>query len=173
MKKAISYIGDTLGEAKIPWVITLGNHDPEPLAGYGKKIPGFMCFHIPLLEMREMVMSSKVIGTRHEPECPSYIRSKLFPAVKERGDVLAMFNGHDHQNNYIGNYKGIKMGYFGVAGYGPYPRIPKDDPANDHIRCGRVLLINESDPANFTTWMRFAGGEKSWETEAYKKYNKL
>lgn len=140
---------------------------------HGKKVPGLMFFHIPLVEIRQMVASSKVVGTRHEPECPSNVESKLLPAIIERGDVLGVFHGHDHQNNYYGKFKGVYMGYDGVAGYNPYPKIPVGDPANMHIRGGRVFLIEESNPAVFKTWMRFEGGGKSWETDAYIEYNKL
>lgn len=139
----------------------------------GKKVYGLMFFHIPLVEIRQMVAGSKVVGVRHEPECPSNTTSKLLPAVIERGDILGMFHGHDHQNNYYGKYQGVMMGYDGVAGYGPYPRIPQDDPANDYIRGGRVFVVREADPTDIKTWMRFAGGQKNWESEAYVKYNKL
>lgn len=138
----------------------------------GKKIPGFMFFHIPLVEIKQLI-GTKIVGLRHENECPSYVSSGLYGAILDRGDVLGMFHGHDHQNNYIGKLNGIMMGYVAVAGYNPYPRIPADDPSNNYIRGGRVFLIDEADPAGFKTWVRFADGSKNWESEAYMKYNKL
>ncbi len=138
---------------------------------YGKKIPALMFFHVPLLEIKQMVAGSKIIGSRQEPEVTSNINSGMFAAILDRGDVKGLSHGHDHQNNYMGIWKGVMMGYSGVTGYNCYPHIPKDDPANNHIRGGRVFLIRESEPGNIKTWMRFAGGEKNWETESYIKYN--
>ncbi len=139
-------------------------------AQWGKKIPSLMFFHIPLPEIKEMVMTTKTIGTRHEPECPSNINSGMFAAVLDRGDVLGIFHGHDHLNNYVGKWKGIMMGYVSVAGFRPYPYFPKDDIGQSHIRGGRVFLLNENDPNHFQTWIRFNDGHRSWESEDYIKY---
>ncbi|MBN1542221.1 metallophosphoesterase family protein [candidate division KSB1 bacterium] len=172
---------DSHGDSKIPgarydWIkidqISWYDRTSKALeTRYGKKIPSLMFFHIPLPEIREMAMTTKTIGMRQEPECPSNINSGMFAAVLHRGDVLGIFHGHDHQNNYVGKWKGILMGYQGVAGFTPYPHVPKDDPSNDHVLGGRVFLLNESEPEKFKTWMRFKGGHRNWETEEYFMYN--
>jgi UDP-2,3-diacylglucosamine pyrophosphatase LpxH len=140
-------------------------------AKYGRKIPGLMFFHIPLQEFKEMAINRETIGERHEPESPSKINSGMFAAVLDRGDVKGIFCGHDHRNNYLGLWHGIQLGFDGVAGYGPYPDIPKDDIANGRARGGRLFLITESAPASYQTWIRFSDGTANWESlsENYTK----
>lgn len=138
---------------------------------YGAKVPGLMFFHIPLPEFHEMVMTKKVLGERHEPESPSAINGGLFGAVLDRGDVMGIFCGHDHVNNYVGRFNGVVLGQVGVAGYYGYPHTPPEDPTNDHARGGRVLLLSEAEPGKFKTWMRFRDGSVNWEhwSDAYEK----
>lgn len=140
---------------------------------YGAKIPGLMFFHIPLPEFTEMAMKAKIVGTRHEPECPSPVNSGMFTAVLERGDVRGIYCGHDHVNNYMGRWRGVELGYDGALGHFAYPKLPPDDPGNDHVRGGRVFEIRDGIPATHTTWMRFKGGLKNWEagSPAYMKDN--
>ncbi|HVU31959.1 MAG TPA: metallophosphoesterase family protein [Opitutaceae bacterium] len=140
-------------------------------AKYGHKIPGLMFFHIPLPEFHEMVMTKKTIGERHEPESTPKINSGMFAAVFERGDVKGIFCGHDHVNNYLGYWRGVMLGYDGVAGYMPYPHIPDDDAANGQARDGRVFLLDQAHPGQFKTWIRFSDGSTNWESssESYLK----
>lgn len=132
---------------------------------HGAKIPGLMFFHIPLPEFHDMIESKKIIGERHEPECPSAINGGMFAAVHDRGDVKGIFCGHDHVNNYVGLWRGVALGYDGTVGFGAYPRVPLEDPSNNRARGGRVFLIAESDPWHFKTWMRFKDGSTNWESE--------
>ena len=48
-------------------------------------------------------------GMLHEYPCPGYYNHGQFDAMVERGDVLAMFTGHDHTNAFGVNYKGIDI----------------------------------------------------------------
>jgi hypothetical protein len=137
---------------------------------FGSKIPGLMFFHIPLPEFREMILTRKVLGERHEPESPSSVNGGLFAAVLERGDVMGIFCGHDHVNNYVGLYRGIALGYVGVAGYRGYPHTPPEDVTNDRARGGRVLLLDQTQSGKFKTWMHFRDGTTNWEhwSDAYE-----
>lgn len=122
--------------------------------GHGRKIPGIMFFHIPLQEFVELVKKGKIVGDRFEDSGCSKIHSSLFASVLERGDVRGIFCGHDHVNNFVGLWKGVKLGYDASATYSDY-NLPDDHPAVNRTRGGRVFFIRESDPWNFTTWMRF------------------
>ena len=130
---------------------------------YGAKVPGLMFFHIPLPEFRDMVMSKKIIGERHEPESPSNVNSGLFSAVLDRKDIKAIFCGHDHVNNYLGWYRGVALGQVGVVGYHGYPHTPVADVTNDRARGARVIVLDEKQPGQFTTWMRFRDRSVNWE----------
>jgi 3',5'-cyclic AMP phosphodiesterase CpdA len=140
-------------------------------ARFGRKIPGLMFFHIPLPEFHEMIETRKVIGERHEPESPSAINGGLFGALLDRGDVMGVFCGHDHVNNYVGRFHGITLGQVGVVGYYGYPHTPPADVTNDRARGARVLLLDEAEPGKFKTWMRFRDGSINWEhwSDAYEQ----
>lgn len=44
----------------------------------------------------------------------------IIAAFKERGDVIALFCGHDHSNDYVNDFEGILLGYGRKTGYGCY-----------------------------------------------------
>ncbi len=48
-------------------------------------------------------------GVLNEYPCPGYYNAGQFDAMVERGDVLAMFTGHDHTNAFSVKYKGINI----------------------------------------------------------------
>lgn len=48
-------------------------------------------------------------GTIRETPCPGYANYGQFDAMVEKGDVLAMFTGHDHTNAFGVEYKGIDI----------------------------------------------------------------
>ena len=48
-------------------------------------------------------------GTLNETPCPGYPNYGQFDAMVEKGDVLAMFTGHDHTNAFGVKYKGIDI----------------------------------------------------------------
>lgn len=48
-------------------------------------------------------------GTLNETPCPGYYNYGQFDAMAEKGDVLAMFTGHDHTNAFGVKYNGIDI----------------------------------------------------------------
>lgn len=48
-------------------------------------------------------------GLLNEMPCPGYYNHGQFAAMVERGDVLAMFTGHDHTNAFGVKYQGIDI----------------------------------------------------------------
>lgn len=161
------------------WLLDSGMYAPEPIGGYdwihcdqvawyertsrslearyGRKVPGIMFFHIPLLEFGQMIAAGKFLGERNEPECPANVNSGLFAALLDRGDVKGVFCGHDHTNTYVGEWFGVRLGYDYSAGYDGYS-LKEGDPRAARGRGGRVFLIKESDPWHFETWIRFEDG---------------
>lgn len=135
---------------------------------YGKKIPGLMFFHIPLQEFRTMYDNDAykiahpelglkpqhgVVGERNEDECPGPFNSGLFSAMLERGDVKGVFVGHDHVNNYVGNYFGITLGYSANTGFATYGLGGTE---NNRLRGARVFTVKEDSPETFETHMVYA-----------------
>ena len=67
-----------------------------------------------------------------------------FKAFKEKGDVFALFVGHDHNNSFHKEYEGITLGYTQGSGFNTYG--PGDK------RGVRILSFNENDVRNFETY---------------------
>lgn len=68
-----------------------------------------LLFHIPLPEYNEAARSENAIlrGTRMEEACAPKLNTGMFAAMKEAGDVMGMFVGHDHDNDYAVMWKDI------------------------------------------------------------------
>ncbi len=78
----------------------------------GKPLPALAYFHICVPEYNLLVAdSTKYFGHSRERCCPSDINSGFFSTVLEQGDVMGMFVGHDHSNDFIGLWKRIALGY--------------------------------------------------------------
>ena len=82
----------------------------------GKVIPGMMAFHIPLIENNKAYdnRSNKEIvyewdGDKNEAICASNTDTALLETIFERGDIKAIVTGHDHKNDYMLNYYGVKL----------------------------------------------------------------
>ena len=50
-------------------------------------------------------------GTRMEEACAPKLNTGMFAAMKESGDVMGIFVGHDHDNDYAVMWKGILLAY--------------------------------------------------------------
>lgn len=72
------------------------------------------------------------------------INTGEFMAFKEKGDVFALFVGHDHNNSFYKEYEGITLGYTQGAGFNTYG--PGDK------RGVRVLTFNEENVRDFETY---------------------
>lgn len=82
-------------------------------------------------------------GTLRETPCPGYENHGQFGAMAEKGDVLAMFTGHDHTNAFGVEYKGIDIvnslstRYIGLF---------------HSTQCGyRVIEVDERDTSSYET----------------------
>ena len=82
-------------------------------------------------------------GDLREYPCPPYYNNGQFDAMLEMGDVLATVSGHDHENSFEIDYKGIKIINTPTIGFNAY---------NDINIGARVFVINENDPENFETY---------------------
>ena len=71
------------------------------------------------------------------------INTGEFKAFKEKGDVFALFVGHDHNNSFYKEYDGITLGYTQGAGFNTYG--PGDR------RGVRILTFNEDNVRAFET----------------------
>lgn len=93
--------------------------------------------------------NAPMYGIRREKVCAPALNSGMFLAMKEQGDVLATFVGHDHDNDYAVYWHGILLAYGRFTG-GPteYTNLPNG---------ARVIELTENSKV-FRTWIRTAKG---------------
>lgn len=77
-----------------------------------------------------------------EYPCPGYYNYGQLDAMAERGDVLAVFSGHDHVDSYRTELNGVKIITTPGATFHSY--------GSDLIRGARFITVNENDPSAFT-----------------------
>lgn len=121
-------------------------------ANGGVPLPSLAFFHIPLPEYNEAASDENaiLIGRRMEKACAPVLNTGMFTAMKEAGDVMATFVGHDHDNDYSVMWKGILL---------TYGRYTGGNTVYNHLPNGaRVILLKEN-ARTFTTWLRLKGGE--------------
>lgn len=122
---------------------------------YNKKndtLPALAFFHIPLPEYRTAYnkLKTDLPGSRREAECAPELNTGMFYAMHSRGDVMATFTGHDHDNDYVAPYLGIWLCYGRfTGGKTTYTKIKNG---------ARIIELHEGQ-RTFTTWVRLFGGE--------------
>lgn len=119
---------------------------------YGKTLPALAFFHIPLHEYMNVWNFFNTTGIQQDSICCQALNGGLFMAFKEQGDVKATTCGHDHANDFCGDYYGIKLCYgrkTGVGCYGPPEGIQ---------RGARVFEIKYSPSFSMKTWIRQEDG---------------
>ena len=123
-------------------------------ANGGVAMPALAFFHIPLPEFHEAAQneSSYFVGTRKEKACAPEINTGLAAAMLEAGDVMGIFVGHDHVNDYVVDWRGILLGYGRFTGGATvYHDIPQGNG-------GRVIELTEGS-RTIKTWIRIEGGK--------------
>ena len=148
-----------------------GSYAPEGVGGYGwiaqdqvywyrrlarragaagDSPPALAFFHIPLPEYREVWATQPCRGVRYEDVCCPKLNSGMFTALHEAGEVLGVFVGHDHVNDYDGSLHGIRLCYGRATGYHTYGR-------EGMARGARLIRLTEGE-RGFRTWLRLDGG---------------
>ena len=129
------------------------NTSEEIEAYAGHQVPGMMFFHIPLQEFYEIWLNKEQTGTegtKQDPVCAGPLNSGMFTAMVERDDIKAVVCGHDHINDYAGEFCGIKLCYASNIGYDTYH--------DDAMMGGRVFVIHEDNPDEIETYMSYVSG---------------
>lgn len=136
----------------------------------GEYLPGFVFQHIPVPEYFDIIEKVNFFtkgrveayksrkntfyrldketlargGFMHEAPATPDINTGEFEAMKEKGDIFAMYVGHDHNNSFYKNLDGIDLGYCQGAGFNTYG--PGDK------RGVRIFNFNENDVRNYHTY---------------------
>lgn len=117
----------------------------------GKPLPALAFFHIPLPEYNEAATDENAIlrGTRMEEACAPKLNTGMFAAMKECGDVMGMFVGHDHDNDYAVMWKDILLAY---------GRFTGGNTEYNHLPNGARIIVLDEGARTFTTWIRQKDG---------------
>jgi hypothetical protein len=130
----------------------------------GTPLPSLMFFHIPIPEYMEAAMdqNASLYGSRREPMCSPRLNSGLYAAMVEMGDVMGIFCGHDHDNDFAVDHYGIMLAYGRFSG---------GSTSYNHLRGNgaRVIEITEG-KRTIHSWIRLASGEKQQDTYFPKDY---
>lgn len=122
-------------------------------------------FHIPLAEYPLMSANrNNLIGHYNEDECNGKVNTGMFAAMLESGDVVGTFVGHDHDNDYIGNYMGIGLAYGRYSGGNTVYN-------NLGLNGCRVIELKENEKG-FSTYIRLRGGEKIFPVDFPESFQK-
>ncbi len=121
----------------------------------GKVIPGIMAFHIPLIENNHAYNNRNnpdIVyewnGEKNEAICSSNTDTTLLETIFERGDIKAIVTGHDHINDYMFNYKGVKLTNS--------PNISDLTYYNARVQGGRMFDLNyETVGTNVKTYVSY------------------
>ncbi|WP_290539983.1 metallophosphoesterase family protein [Alistipes sp.] len=119
----------------------------------GRTLPALAFFHIPLPEYNQASADEQtvMIGTRMERACSGALNTGMFAAMKEAGDVMGVFVGHDHDNDYSVLWHHILLAYGRYTGGNTeYNHLPNG---------ARVILLKEGE-RRFETWICEAGGRR-------------
>lgn len=115
----------------------------------GMPLPALTFMHIPLPEYK-LLDTLTLVGERFEGIASPMVNSGLFASMLEMKDVMGVFVGHDHANNYIGIHQDIALAFGQVSGLDAY---------GDFDRGSRIIELKEGDYA-FDTWIRTGEGAR-------------
>ncbi|MDR1169367.1 MAG: metallophosphoesterase family protein [Prevotellaceae bacterium] len=118
----------------------------------GTPIPSLAFFHIPLPEYNQAASDEKasLIGTRKEKACAPELNTGMFAAIREMGDIMATFVGHDHDDDYAVYWHGVMLAY---------GRFTGGDNVYNNIKPNgaRIIELTEGE-RSFRTWIRLHDG---------------
>ncbi len=117
---------------------------------FGKPLPSLAFFHIALPEYNEIKDKETTFGGYTEGIGSSRINGGFFSQLLECKDVMGVFVGHDHDNDFIGQCHDIALAYGWVSGLNAYGSLERGI---------RVIALYE-DENRFETWITTQKGKE-------------
>lgn len=139
---------DYIHSDQIEWYVETSKFLQEQNGG--EMIPGLMAFHIPLQETYTAWINREGLewtGQKGGDVGASPYNSGFFEVLRRRGDVKIIVNGHDHANDFMVNYAGIKLCYTST--------VTTTAHCDESIRGTRLFIIRESNPVDVETYMTY------------------
>lgn len=91
----------------------------------GNQTPALAMIHIPMIEFEKLRAAGAHQGNFGEKVCFDSDTGETFQALHASQRVRAVFSGHDHKNDYAGNWNGIELVYGRVGGWNAYGDLPR------------------------------------------------
>lgn len=114
-------------------------------------LPALAFFHIPFPEYNMAASDENAImrGTRMEQSYGPKLNTGMFAAMKEMGDVMGTFVGHDHDNDYSVLWHNILLSH---------GRFTGGNTEYNHLPNGARVIVLDEKVRKFTSWIRQKGG---------------
>lgn len=117
----------------------------------GVPVPSLAFFHICL---QEHILAGRQphFGTFVGGASPAEVNSGFFQRAYVQGDIMGMFVGHDHTNDFVSMYKGIALGFGRQSGkYSHNERVPVgarlfDLKEGEHAFQSWICTMNGAEP---------------------------
>lgn len=110
----------------------------------GIPYPALTFIHIPVVEYGALHREpSTYVGNGGRGDGPGGLNSGLFVSFLEKGDVMGVFAGHNHSNDYIGKYMDVALGYGRTTGADAYGSLER----------GARVIVLEQGKRSFETWI--------------------
>ncbi|SEN80696.1 metallophosphoesterase family protein [Paenibacillus sp. OV219] len=143
---------DWIRPSQINWYI---EQSKKLSAEYGGPMPSLAFFHIPIPEYKQVWDNEICYGVKYEDFIPPIINSGFGAAMVEQQDMLGTFAGHDHINDFYGDWYGVRLCYGRGSGYNAYGMA-------GFARGARIIQLREG-ARDFETWIRLEGNKVELE----------
>lgn len=131
----------------------------------GRPVPSLAFLHIPLPEFNYATDNTQcpMYGSRLEKAYSPSINSGMFASIKEMGDIIGVFCGHDHDNDYAVSYFNVLLAHGRFSG---------GNTEYNHLKRGARVIVLKEGKREFDTWIREVGGNVLYRTTYPKSYVK-
>lgn len=103
-------------------------------ANGGTPVNALSFFHIALPEYK-LIDPANRLGNYYEPICSPDLNTGMFQAMRFMGDMMGVFIGHDHANDFIGKYYDVALAY------GRRTQCREDEVVSG----GRIIVLKENE----------------------------
>lgn len=131
----------------------------------GRPVPSLAFLHIPLPEFNYATDNTQcpMYGSRLERAYSPSINSGMFASIKEMGDIMGVFCGHDHDNDYAVSYFNVLLAHGRFSG---------GNTEYNHLKRGARVIVLKEGKREFDTWIREVGGNVLYRSTYPKSYVK-
>lgn len=131
----------------------------------GRPVPSLAFLHIPLPEFNYATDNTQcpMYGSRLEKAYSPSLNSGMFASIKEMGDIMGVFCGHDHDNDYAVSYFNVLLAHGRFSG---------GNTEYNHLKRGARVIVLKEGKREFDTWIREVGGNVLYRTTYPKSYVK-